>query len=307
MGETDVRTVDYFADNKIFADMLNAYFFDGEQVIKSEELRESDGELNYAGGTKNKKTVRDNVKKYYKDTLLCIYVLEHQKHIDYHMVIRNMLAEAMEYHRQWKFVKKVHRERKDLEAGHEFVSGMKKTDRFVPVLSLIVYYGEDRWDAAGSLHELLEMEHVPSALRKYISDYQIHVFDYHDYENFDAFQTELKQVFSFIKWSKSRENLQKYIAEHQEDYYNISRETYELITTITNAKELLKLDDDKYEDETTGGINMCKGLKEWIEWEKEETTKTIVKNMLKRNMPIEDICALAECSQELVEEVAKEM
>lgn len=36
---------------------------------------------------------------------------------------------------------------------------------------------------------------------------------------------------------------------------------------------------------------------------REETTRIIVGNMLNRNMPIEDICVLAECSREFVEKV----
>jgi len=38
----------------------------------------------------------------------------------------------------------------------------------------------------------------------------------------------------------------------------------------------------------------------------EEKTKTIIKNMLRRNMPDADICALAECGQELVDKVRGE-
>ena len=70
---------------------------------------------------------------------------------------------------------------------------------------------------------------------------------------------------------------------------------------------------------------MCQALREWIEEERNlgwaegkaegkaegeafgasEKTKIIVKNMLHRGMSDEDIKALAECSQELVDEVRK--
>lgn len=39
----------------------------------------------------------------------------------------------------------------------------------------------------------------------------------------------------------------------------------------------------------------------------DEKTRIIVHNMLSRNMPIQDICAIAECSEELVKEVIAHM
>ena len=39
----------------------------------------------------------------------------------------------------------------------------------------------------------------------------------------------------------------------------------------------------------------------------EEKTKIIILNMLKRNMSDADICALAECSQEMIDEVRSNM
>lgn len=111
MGKADVQTLDYFQDSRVFADMINAYFFGGKQIIKPEELEEGDKELVYAQTDQVNRVLRDSVKKYFKEMLLCIFVLEHQKNVDYHMVIRRMLAEAMEYHQQWRRLQKRHREK----------------------------------------------------------------------------------------------------------------------------------------------------------------------------------------------------
>jgi len=319
MGEMDVRTSEYFENDAVFADMINGYFFHGQQLIKPEYLQEANKELSYIGSKKGKKIIRDNVKRYYENTLLCIYVLEHQTSIDYHMIIRNMLAEAMEYQRQWNHLKKKHDIAKDLDTEHEFLSGMKKTEKFTPVVSLVVYYGKEKWDAAGHLRELLDLNDIPEFLLPYISNYQIHVFDYHDYEKFDMFQTELKQVFLFKKYSEDKEMLKKLIAENPEEYYNISEETCDLIATITNSKELVKI--EEYRNKEMGGINMCKALEDLkLEGIEEgialgitrgiaqgatDKTHTFVSNMLNRNMSTEDICALAECSVEFIEQVRK--
>ena len=309
MGIADVKTSEFFEDNNFFADMGNAYFFQGRQIIKPELLQETNEVLNHSRKANSNKSTWDSVRKYFDKVQLCIYVLEHQRHIDYHMVIRNMLSEAMEYQRQWRNIKRLHKKRKDLAHAHEFISGMKKAERFIPVVMLVVYYGEERWDAARSLHELLETSNLPEGLQSYISDYRIHVFDYHDYDNFDMFQTELKQVFTFLKHSADKDALKELILDHPEEYHNISREACELIAVLTKSEELLKL--ELYENTETGGINMCKALVDIREEGRmeghaegcEEKARIIVRNMLKREMPEEDICALAECSPNLVAEI----
>ena len=63
-----------------------------------------------------------------------------------------------------------------------------------------------------------------------------------------------------MKHSSDKEELQKLIAEHQEEYYNVSRKTCELIAVLTNSKELLK--PELYENIETGGVNMCKALED---------------------------------------------
>ena len=229
MGKEDIQTSDYFENNVLFADIANGFLFDGRQVIDPKKLEEANKELLFTETKRGNKATRDNVKKYYGKTLLCIYVLENQQNIDYHMVLRNMLAEALEYDRQWKEKKKLHKEQKDLEGSHEMISGMKKKERFVPVVTMVVYYGQDKWDAATCLHELLEFGDLDASLRQYVENYHIHVFDYHDYENFAMFKTELNQVFSFLKCSDDKEKLKKLIANRQEEYYNMNHKSCDLL------------------------------------------------------------------------------
>jgi len=94
MGKDDTQTLDYFDDNRIFADFGNGYLFRGRSVILPEQLKDANKELLHTVHPDETKVIRDNVKKYYNGSLLCIYVLEHQKNIDYHMVLRNLLAKA---------------------------------------------------------------------------------------------------------------------------------------------------------------------------------------------------------------------
>lgn len=47
---------------------------------------------------------------------------------------------------------------------------MKKTDKFAPVITITVYYGEKPWDGATSLHGMLE---IPEKMKRFVNDYKM--------------------------------------------------------------------------------------------------------------------------------------
>lgn len=52
-------------------------------------------------------------------------------------------------------------------------------------------------------------------------------------------QTELRVLFEFLRYSKDKNALRKMVVTHPQNYYNVSDETYQMIATLTNSKELL--------------------------------------------------------------------
>ena len=90
---------------------------------------------------------RDNVKIRKKSTRhvteLCILGIESQEHIHYAMLMRVMGYDYGTYKKQYddnaakyknKGIKNIFED--------EFISRMKKTDRFIQVITIVVYYGE---------------------------------------------------------------------------------------------------------------------------------------------------------------------
>ena len=260
MGKKDVLTGEYLAECVHFADMFNAALFGGKEVIKADELTDEDGEMKDSLATKGTEVRRDNVKKWMHGTKLAILVIEDQNNIDYHMVIRNLYAEGLYYHREWKKIKSSHRKKKDLKGQHEFISGMKIEDKFEPVINLVVYFGEEPWNGPRTLYELLDLTGENECLLPYINNYKLNLFDYHDYDNFENFKTELRIVFEFLRYAKDKDALRKMVAQHAENYYNVSNETYQMIAGLTNSVELLK-NDEKYINEQEGW-DMCKALED---------------------------------------------
>lgn len=142
---------------------MNGALFRGRQVIKPGELEPADAQAVYLGKEasvrKDFRTVVDKVRMW-RGRLIHILAVENQNYVDYHMVVRNMLSESLNYQKQWRQKKREHDRKKDLRAGTDgFLSGMEKDEKFMPVITLVVYCGmEHPWDGARCLHDLLEVE-----------------------------------------------------------------------------------------------------------------------------------------------------
>ena len=85
------------------------------------------------------------------------------------MPLRVMGYDYGTYKKQYDSNARKYQASKGLEED-EFLSRMKKSDKFTPVITMIVYYGEKPWDGAVSLHEILN---IPEELKAFVNDYKI--------------------------------------------------------------------------------------------------------------------------------------
>ena len=201
MGKEDVYESDYLENPEIFADLINGVLYQGKQVVSPRDLSEQDGELRSILKGSVKKTIRDKV-RLWNGTLLAVLSVENQTKIDYGMVIRAMLAEGMAYDRQRKKANEKLKAGKDALTSDEFISGMGKEDKFIPVITVVVYYGKEKpWDGARTLYELLDMQGKEEQIIPYISNYRLNLFYFHEHDNFEQFHTELRSFFEFLRYS----------------------------------------------------------------------------------------------------------
>lgn len=126
-------------------------------------------------------------------------------------------------------------EKKDLK-GNEFLSGIAKTDRFRPVVTLILCFG--KWDGARSLHQLIDMEGIPEKLRERIVDYPLDILEVAEFEHLEYFRTDLKLVFGFIKYAQDKEKLRFFIEQNSAEFKNLAEDAYDLISVMSNTQEL---------------------------------------------------------------------
>ena len=106
---------------------------------------------------------------------------------------------------------------------------------FLPVVTLVLYYGEEDWDGPTCLHDMLD---IPEEIKKYINDYQLNIIQVkdnnlqlHNQNNKDLF--EIMSIIYDIKKSREerRETLWKY-----EEGRKISESVVDVIAATTNIK-----------------------------------------------------------------------
>ncbi len=316
----DVPTVQYLKDNNIFADLFNYFMYDGEQVIKPEMLNEKDPTEITSFQSKNGKQYSD---KKYRDVLkyaaaksdgntaFLIFGLEAQDKIHFAMPVRNMLYDSKQYASQVEAIAKEHRnnikngtELSTDVSSDEYLSGFYGTDKLTPVITLVVYFGAEKWTAPTSVHEMLETDD-PKILQ-YIPDYKINLLTPESIPeaDFEKFQTELKQVLKLIKHSKDKEDLSRTVKG--EEYLDMSKDSANLLSVILGFK--IKTDRRKER------VNMCKAIEDMIadaiEEERKNSSKAIENiavESLKASIPAETVAQITKLPLEEILRLAEEI
>ena len=151
------------------------------------------------------------------ETYSVLFANETQAGVHYAMPVRNMLYDALEYVKQIQDKEKQHKERGDKLTGDEFLSGMTKEERLKPVVTTILYTG-DEWDGTESLHELLEIDDSDERteeLKRYIPEYRVNLIHAGKIEDAGKFRTCLQHIFNMLKYRKDKTELKNYIEKHK--------------------------------------------------------------------------------------------
>lgn len=249
MGKKDNATKNYMKDNSHFADAFNYFMYDGKKIIDPQTLTELDTAelaIPYLAEGRSSETVakyRDvlkgaTIKRDSKATYLLLGI-ENQTDVHYAMPVRNMLYDALSYTKQVEEKAREHKKDKDFETNSEFLSGLKKTDKINPVITLVILWSANSWDGPTSLYEMLSTD--DEGILKFVSDYRMNLISPYemDEDKFQLFSTELGDTLHFVKYAKDKERLQNLIAS-ENDYRQLSLAAVRVINEVTNAKIEIK-------------------------------------------------------------------
>ena len=276
--KADTVTKDYVKDAGVFADVFNYYIYGGRQVILPEQLAERDSTkivLPYgADGTVVPVQKFRDVQKLYAAMTdgkmeYVLYGAENQVEIHYAMPVKNNLYDALEYAGQVEEAAKSHRKemkrkkeqgeisaeegRKTPNAG-EFLSGFWAGDRLIPSITVTIFFSAEEWDGPLSLFDMMDVSD-PDVLAC-MDNYHVRLIAPAQMtdEEIMKFQSSLREVMLFIKYSKDKENLSRVLAANEERFREVERRAADVIEVITNSGI-------KY-DESEEVVDVCQAIRE---------------------------------------------
>ncbi len=197
-------------------------------------------------------------------TYSVILAHETQQHVHYAMPVRSMIYEALEYAQQVHVLEKRHLENGDSLRGDEFLSGLTREDRLKPVISVVLYLGDD-WDGCKSLYEMLEIdESDPHArlLKPYLPQQRLNLIEAGRMEHPEYFQTCLQHIFAMLNYRQDKAKLYEYIQRNRAALERMDHvEIMAAFILLGEQKRVEELFRSKAEREE---IDMCKAIDDLI-------------------------------------------
>ena len=304
MGKKDITGKTYFRDAARFAELMNAVLYHGEKIIQPEKLVPMEREYPSLSGDADKS--RD---VFMKDAgCQILYGLELETESDYSMPERVMVYDACEYEQQIRKITGARKKTQARDTYREKKSRLKAEDYLLPVVTVVLYLGEDHWEGRGKLSDLFQ---VPDKIKKQIGC-RIPEYDFclieADYINAEDYETDLREFFQIMQCRKDKRKLNELC--HSEKFRNLDPETMRAIAIHIDRKGLLP----KMEKE---GVILCQAFDELMEDKKQEGIQegikegerkcriSIIRRMLEAGMEGSQIRSITQCSEEEILLVAE--
>ena len=249
---------EFLENNAYFVDFFNAYFFDGERVLKPENCMELDSKMNDSNMDLEKHV--DVIRKYNDGNLYSAFIIENQSYVDMSMVVRAAAYEYVAYERMLKNSKK------------------NKSKEKLPMVHILVFYtGERPWNAARQLSELVE---VDERFESYFHDYKMNLIEITGNTSYNFNEEDVYNLFYIC-----RSIYDQSIYEGTSNHFGLVKSSVlKVVKTLTDVEWL-----DLEELEGKERIEMCEAEKRWLEvkskeWEAEGIKKGIEQGSEKKEL-----------------------
>jgi len=242
----DKMMKEFLENNAYFVDFFNAYFFDGEKVLKPENCEELDSEMNDSHMDLEKHV--DVIRKYNDGNLYSAFIIENQSYVDASMVVRAATYEYVAYDRMLK---------------------KNKAKEKLPMVHILVFYtGEKPWNAARQLSQLVE---VDERFESYFHDYQMNLIEITGNTSYNFNEEDVHNLFYICRSIYD----QSIYEEKSNSFGLVKSSVLKVVKTLTDV-EWLDLEELEEKEE----IEMCEAEKRWLEvkskeWEAEGIRKGI--------------------------------
>ena len=276
---------EFLENNAYFVDFFNAYFFDGERVLKPENCMELDSKMNDSNMDLEKHV--DVIRKYNDGNIYSAFIIENQSYVDMFMVVRAAAYEYVAYERMLKKSKK------------------NKSKEKLPMVHILVFYtGERPWNAARQLSELVE---VDERFESYFHDYKMNLIEITGNTSYNFNEEDVYNLFHIC-----RSIYDQSIYEGTSNHFGLVKSSVlKVVKTLTDV-EWLDLEELEEKEE----IEMCEAEKRWLEvkskeWEaegikkgieqgSENNRKEMYRTMVDKGFSVSSIASIFSVSEESI-------
>ena len=226
----DASMIEFLRKNAEFADIANLALFQGNPVIKPEHLSELDtAELIHIMEINSSVKKSEPVQRY-RDVLKYVKLNENERYhvrliigseaqseVHYAMPVRNMLYDSLNYAAQVNKLAVANHKNKIYSNSKEFLSGITKDDRLIPVVTIVVLFCNEPWDGPLSLHQMLNLDGIPEHIIEKIPDYNIILISPNSLkeQDLEKMTSTARLVLGAIKHSTDKKNFLSYIEQNK--------------------------------------------------------------------------------------------
>ena len=108
-----------------------------------------------------------------------------------------MIYDALQYGRQVTEIASAHKHAHTAKISRaEYLSGFYKTDKLIPVITLVLYFNTNAWDGPLSLFDMMDSDIQKHDYAKYIQNYHLHLIEPSKIsdEDLNKFDSSLREV-----------------------------------------------------------------------------------------------------------------
>ena len=185
MGEQDITEKILESYNDVFADIVNVFLFNGEQIIRPDELVDQAPRSAYKADGQLREIERDVAKRWIKSNIRIACIgFENQTNSDASMPLRVFGYDGAEYRTQ--------------------LLKENRNNPFYPVVTLVLYFGHEKhWDKPLTLHEAVN---VPELFKPYVPDMKVNLFEiaFLTHEQVSLFKSDFRVVADYFVQKRER-------------------------------------------------------------------------------------------------------
>ncbi len=296
----DIPLKQFWSDNEHFADLFNSCLFNGKEVLKPHFLKDLNPDVSISIFSKEfQKTIRrtrDVLKA--ADTGECYRILgiEDQQAIHYAMPLRCLIYDGLTYLSQIEKTANGHKHKQDIANLDEFLSKYTKRDKLFPCYTIVIYWGEKRWDGPRKLSEMTAFG-INDLAQEWFNDYHMHLLCVNEMEHPQTKSADVFKLFTAVRelYTNGGENLPDVLSD-------VSIEVAYLASLVTKTtKNYEKLINQARADRKES-INMCEAAerlqKKCMEAGRLEGINHVALKMLYAGKPDEEILEFTEITKE---------